>query len=47
MGNASIKRRLVLPCVLILGLLFFSVSGGSGDLHPQGKGYSTVTFYVA
>jgi len=47
MRNASIKRHLVLPFVVILGLLFFSASGGSGDSHPQGKGYSTVTFYVA
>jgi hypothetical protein len=45
--NSSTKRRLVLPFVAILGFLFFPASGGSGDSHPQGKGYSTVTFYVA
>jgi len=45
--NASTTRRLVLPFVAILGLLFFPASGGFGDSHPQGRGYSTVTFYVA
>lgn len=45
--NASWKRHLVLPFVVFLGLLFISASGISKDQHPQGKGYSTVTFYVA
>jgi hypothetical protein len=45
--NSSLKRYLVLLFVLILGLMFFSASGGSGGPHPQDKGLPTVTFYVA
>jgi hypothetical protein len=45
--DSSIKRFLILPFVAILGLFFFSAPGGGGELHPQGKRYSTVTFYVA
>jgi hypothetical protein len=45
--DSSIKRFLILPFVVILGFLFFSAPGGGGEPHPQGKGYSTVTFYVA
>jgi len=37
--NSSLKRCLVLPFVVILGLLFFSASGGSGGPQAQGKGY--------
>ena len=45
--NSSLKRYLALSFVVILGLLFFSASGGSGAPQAQGKGYPTVTFYVA
>ena len=45
--NSSIKRYLVLPFVVVLGLLFFSASGGFGGPQSQGKGYNTATFYVA
>ena len=45
--KSSAKRSLVPPFVVILGLLFFSASGGSGGPQTQGKGYPTVTFYVA
>ena len=43
----SLKRFLILFIVAVLGLLFFSATGGGGEPHPQGKRYSTVTFYVA
>jgi hypothetical protein len=45
--NPSLNRYLILTFVVILGLLVFSATGGSGGPHPQGKGYATVTFYVA
>jgi len=45
--NTSLTRYLVLSSVVILGLLFFSAPEGSGGPHAQGKGYQTVTFYVA
>jgi len=45
--NPSLNRYLILTFVVILGLLVFSASGDSGGPHPQGKGYVTVTFYVA
>jgi hypothetical protein len=45
--NSSAKRPLVLHFAVILGLLFSSAPGRGGDPHPQGKRYSTVTFYVA
>jgi len=45
--NSSLKRYLVLPFVVILGLLFFSASGGSGGPQAQGKGYPAAIFYVA
>ncbi len=45
--KSSLKRFFILPFVVILGLLFFSASGGSGGPQAQGKGYPTVTFYVA
>jgi hypothetical protein len=45
--NPSLKRFLILFIVAVLGLLFFSATGGGGEPHPQGKRYSTVTFYVA
>jgi hypothetical protein len=45
--NASLKRSHVLTFAVILGLLFFPAVGGSDGLLPEGKGYSTVTFYVA
>ena len=45
--NASLKRRHVLPFIGILGLFFFPASGSSNGLPSQGKGYATVTFYVA
>ena len=45
--NSSAKRRRILPFVVILGLLSFSAPGGGDGPPSQGKGYSTVTFYVA
>ncbi len=45
--RSSAKRLLVVPFVVILGLLSLSAPGGSGDPPSQGKGYSTVTYYVA
>ena len=45
--KSSLKRCLVLPFVVILGLLFFSASGSSGGPQAQGKGYTTATYYVA
>jgi len=45
--HSSAKRLLVIPFVAFLGLFSFFASEGSGDPHPQGKGYATVTFYVA
>jgi hypothetical protein len=45
--KSSLNRYLVLPFVVILGLLFFSASGGSGGPQAQGKGYTTATYYVA
>jgi hypothetical protein len=45
--ESSLKRYLVLPFVVLLGLLFFSASGSSGGPQAQGKGYTTATFYVA
>jgi hypothetical protein len=44
--DSSSKRYLVLTFVVTLGLLF-SASAGSGGPPPQGKGYPTVTYYVA
>ena len=45
--RSSIKRYLVLPFVVILGIFFLTVSGSSGGPQAQGKGYTTATFYVA
>jgi surface polysaccharide O-acyltransferase-like enzyme len=45
--KSSSRRYLVPLFVVILGVLFISASGGSDNLPPQGKEYSTVTFYVA
>jgi hypothetical protein len=45
--DSSFKRTLVLFFVVILGLLSFSGSVGGDGSHPQGKGDTTVTFYVA
>jgi len=45
--KSSFHRYLVLPFVVLLGLLFFSASGGSGGPQAQGKGYPAATFYVA
>jgi hypothetical protein len=45
--RASAKRRFIVPFVAIIGLFSLFASEGSGDPNPQGKGYSTVTFYVA
>ncbi len=44
--DASFKRYLILPFVMVLVLFFFSAPVG-GDPQSRGKGYSTVTFYVA
>jgi hypothetical protein len=45
--KSSLKRNIVLPFAVILGLFFFSTSGSSGGPQAQGKGYTTATFYVA
>jgi len=45
--NSSLRRNLVLPFAVILGLLFFSASGSSGGPQAQAKGYTTATFFVA
>ena len=45
--NGPLSWRLVLPFFVFLGILFFSASGGSEGLLPQGKVFSTITFYVA
>jgi hypothetical protein len=45
--KSSLKKYLVLPFAVILGLLFFFASGSSGGPQAQGKGYTTATFFVA
>jgi hypothetical protein len=45
--RSSAKSLLVVPLVAILGLFSLFASEGAGDPHPQGKGTSTVTLYVA
>jgi hypothetical protein len=45
--KSSLKRCLVLPFAVILGLVFFSASGSSGGPQAQSKEYTTATFFVA
>lgn len=45
--NGSLRWRLVLPFFVFLCIPFFSASVASEGPIPQGKAYSTITFYVA
>ncbi len=45
--DSSLKRYLVLPIILTLGLWLFPGSAGSGSRNPRAGGDSTATFYVA
>jgi hypothetical protein len=45
--DSSAKFRRILPFFLLLVLFSLSASWGADDPPSQGKGTSTVTFYVA